>query len=83
MTMTSDMRLFTPVFADQLVQSNIFSPYLDGHDAVRVISPPTVVRNLVGERTYVTMRVSHMKTNEVGHMTLPASTTVYLKNTKH
>jgi hypothetical protein len=71
------------IFADALELDNVFSLYRDGHDEMRVIAEPEKRKNLVGQKTYIVIRVSHLLTHETGEMILCPSNSVYLKNKEH
>lgn len=72
---------YVSAFADSLVLYDVFSLYRDGRDAVRVISNPEHRTNLVGNKTYIVMKVNKLKPHEVGEMILCPSNVVYVKNT--
>lgn len=70
------------VFADALKLYDIFSLYRDGRDEMRVIAAPEHRKNLVGERSFVVLRVSLLKPHALGEMTLCPYNVVYVKNKK-
>lgn len=79
--MVSRIRTHEPAFADSLNLYDIFSIYRDGRDEMRVISQPEHRKNLVGERSYIVVKVSRLKSNAVGEMTFTMTTPVFVRAT--
>lgn len=78
--MTSLKPSYVSAFADSLAMYDVFSMHRDGRDAVRVISNPERRKNLIGEKSYIIMKVNRLHPHGVGEMILCPSNVVYVKS---
>lgn len=78
--MASRVPLHRIIFADALELDDVFSLRRDGRDEMRVIAAPERRKNLVGERSFVVLRVTRLRPRETGEMILCPSNVVYVRN---
>lgn len=72
----------TYAFADALKKGDVFSVYRDGRDEVRVIAEPELRKNLVGEKSFVVLRVNRLRPRASGEVILCPTNVVYVRNKK-
>lgn len=68
------------VFADALELYDVFSLHRDGRNEVRVIGQPELRKNLVGERSYIVVRVNRLRPHAMGEVILRPSEVVWVRN---
>jgi len=72
-------RPFTSHFADYLTEGDVFSVHRDGKLPVRVVGSPVVVKNLVGDRSHVMLKVVMVSSpGTTGQMILNPSSVIYI-----
>lgn len=68
------------IFADALELDDVFSMYRDGRDEMHVIAAPEHRKNLVGEKSFIVLRVNRLRPRETGEMILCPHNVVYVRN---
>ena len=77
--MIDKVRPYQDTFAALLKQGVTFSMHRTGGKDLRITEPPSHLKNLVGQRTYMFLHVVLLETGAKCTMVLPSTSTVFIR----